>query len=190
VTARPPRPTVPGLAADVSDAREGSVRAFERIFRALAPAVASYLRWHGVSDVDGMTNEVFAQVHRKLASFSGDEQGFRSWVFTIAHHRMVDDRRRAARRPLVADLVAVEDSAVTGDAEEDAFAVLGDTRVRELLESLSPDQRAVLLLRIVADLPIEDVARTLGKPPGAVKALQHRGLASLRRHLEREGHPV
>ena len=55
--------------------------------------------------------------------------------------------------------------------------------VRDLLAVLSPDQREVVLLRIVADLSVEEVARLLDKREGAVKALQHRALAALRRHL-------
>ncbi len=64
--------------------------------------------------------------------------------------------------------------------------MLSDQRLRVLLDGLSPDQRDVLLLRIVADLSIEDVAATLGKRRGAVKSLQHRALATLRRQLDRE----
>jgi RNA polymerase sigma factor (sigma-70 family) len=176
-----------GLEADVSAACEGSVAAFERIYHTLAPSVASYLRWHGVADPGDLTNEVFLQVHRRLGSFSGDESGFRSWVFTIAHRRMVDERRRMARRPKVEAGVEVSETVAVADAEEEALAALGDERLRELLVTLSEDQRAVVLLRIVADLSIEEVAQTVGKRPGAVKALQHRALATLRRQLEPEG---
>jgi RNA polymerase sigma factor (sigma-70 family) len=175
-----------GLDVLVESARAGSVSAFERIYRALAAQVRSYLRWHRVSDPDGLTNDVFAQVHRKLGSFEGDEQGFRSWVFTIAHHRMIDDRRRSQRQPVVDAAVEVEDSRSAGDVEDDALAVMGSDRVRDLLAVLSPDQRAVVLLRVVADLSVEEVATILGKREGAVKALQHRAMASLRRHLARQ----
>lgn len=174
-----------GLAEVVAAAQGGSVPAFEEIYRELAPTVASYLRWNGVSDVESLTNEVMAQVHRNLGRFSGDGAAFRSWVFTIAHHRMVDDRRTTSRRPVLAD-AEIRDSAITGDAELDALEVLSDQDLRDLLEVLSPDQRDVVLLRIVADLSIDDVAAALGKRTGAVKSLQHRALATLRRHLERE----
>src|SRR5262245_42709705 len=87
------------LAPLVSAAQNGCSASFELIYRRLAGQVASYLRWHRASDPDGRTNDVFAQVHRNLAGFAGDEQGFRSWLFTIAHHRMIDDRRRASRQP-------------------------------------------------------------------------------------------
>ena len=68
--------------------------------------------------------------------------------------------------------------------EENAFAVLAHEEVRGMLAVLSPDQRDVVLLRIVADLSVEEVARLTGKREGAVKALQHRALAALRRHLD------
>jgi RNA polymerase sigma-70 factor (ECF subfamily) len=169
----------------VSEARQGSIKAFDDIYRSLAGQVASYLRWHRATDPDGLTNDVFAQVHRNLPRFEGDEQGFRSWVFTIAHHRMIDDRRRANRQPRLQDDVGVEEHMGLGDVEDEAFAVLAHDRVRDLLTVLSPDQRDVVLLRIVADLSVEEVARMLDKREGAIKALQHRALAALRRHLDR-----
>lgn len=174
----------PRLASLVVDARAGCPRAFEGIYRLLAGQVASYLRWHRASDPDGLTNDVFAQIHRKLPAFEGDDQRFRSWVFTIAHHRMIDDRRVANRQPRVQGDETVGEKVHCGDVEEDAFAVLAHDHVRDLVAVLSPDQRDVVLLRIVADLSVEEVARLLDKREGAVKALQHRALAALRRHLD------
>ena len=98
---------------------------------------------------------------------------------------MIDDRRRANRQPLMQDDLGVEEHMGLGDVEDDAFAVLAHDRVRDLLTVLSPDQRDVVLLRIIADLSVEDVARLLDKREGAIKALQHRALAALRRHLDR-----
>jgi RNA polymerase sigma-70 factor (ECF subfamily) len=172
----------------VEAARNGSAVAFEQLYRSMAGQVSAYLRWHRATDPDGLTNDVFAQVHRNLARFSGDEQGFRSWVFTIAHHRMIDDRRRANRMPRVEDEAGVEEHMGTGDVEDDVLAWLAHDRVRDLLAVLSRDQREVLLLRIVADLPVDEVARILDKREGAIKALQHRALNALRRHIDR--HPV
>ena len=179
------RQHAPELSRLVSEARHGSIKAFDDIYRSLAGQVASYLRWHRATDPDGLTNDVFAQVHRNLPRFEGDEHGFRSWVFTIAHHRMIDDRRRANRQPQLQDELAVDEHMGLGDVEDDAFAVLAHDRVRDLLTVLSPDQRDVVLLRIIADLSVEEVARMLDKREGAIKALQHRALATLRRHLDR-----
>lgn len=174
------------LARDVDAARSGDVPAFERIYLLLAPSVASYLRFSGVADVESVTNEVMAQVHRNLHRFAGGGDAFRSWAFTIAHHRMVDDRRAASRRPTTVD-AQMEDTTEVGNAEDDALDLLGNERLRSLLERLSQDQREVLLLRIVADLSLDDVAMALGKRRGAIKSLQHRALATLRRQLDAEG---
>src|SRR5688500_1881022 len=130
------------MAGLVEAAQDGSVAAFERLYRSMASQVVSYLRWHRVSDPDGLTNDVFAQVHRKLRTFQGDEQGFRSWVFTIAHHRMIDDRRRSQRQPFVAGEIEAEDHRAMGDVEDDACALLSSEGGNELLDVLSPDQKS------------------------------------------------
>jgi RNA polymerase sigma factor (sigma-70 family) len=64
------------------------------------------------------------------------------------------------------------------------MAALGSERVRSLLEGLSPDQRTVLTLRVIGDLTVEQVAELIGKRPGAVKQLQRRALAALRKSLD------
>ena len=94
--------------------------------------------------------------------------------------------RAGGRRPTIAD-AEIHEANLVGNAEDEALDLLGNRRLRELLEGLSSDQRDVLLLRIVADLSLEDVAIALGKRRGAVKSLQHRALATLRRQLDREG---
>jgi RNA polymerase sigma-70 factor (ECF subfamily) len=175
----------PAVGVLVDAARTGSAVAFEQLYRAMAGQVSSYLRWHRASDPDGLTNDVFLQVHRNIDGFEGDEQHFRSWVFTIAHHRMIDDRRRSHRQPRVDGDAGIDEHVGTGDVEDDVLAWLAQDRIRELLAVLSSDQRDVVLLRIVADRSVEDVARILGKREGAVKALQHRALAALRRHIDR-----
>jgi RNA polymerase sigma-70 factor (ECF subfamily) len=76
------------------------------------------------------------------------------------------------------------------DVEEEAARRLATERVRRLCDTLAPDQRDVLLLRMLADLTVDDIAEALGKTPGAVKALQRRGLAALRRQMQREGVPL
>jgi RNA polymerase sigma factor (sigma-70 family) len=69
------------------------------------------------------------------------------------------------------------------DPEELAFEPLEGSRLLPALQRLAPDQREVLLLRMAAELTIPEVAAALGKTTGAVKALQHRGLANLARAL-------
>jgi RNA polymerase sigma factor (sigma-70 family) len=163
----------------------GAPWAFDRLYRDLAPAVAGYLRLQGAPEPDDLASEAFIGVFSSLGGFAGDERAFRSWVFTIAHRRLTDERRRAGRRPVLAYAAEVE--AVGGDVEAEALGSLGTERVHRLCADLPPDQRAVLLLRLVADLTVEQTADVIGKSPGAVKQLQRRGLAAVRKQVEREG---
>jgi RNA polymerase sigma-70 factor (ECF subfamily) len=162
-------------------ARAGAEWAWERIYAELAPPVAGYLRAHGAADPEDLVGEVFLQVVRGLDRFSGPEPAFRAWVFTIAHRRLVDDLRRRSRRPVApAEPATIELAAGEGgDVTEEAFAGLDLERVHEAIAGLPPDQRSVLLLRIVGDLTIEQIAEAVGKRPGAVKALQRRALRRL-----------
>jgi RNA polymerase sigma-70 factor (ECF subfamily) len=138
------------------------------------------------AEPEDLVSEVFLGVFRGVSTFRGTEQQFRSWVFTIAHRRLQDERRRAARRPYL-ESVDPDVGALGGDVEREAFAALGEQWVIDVCAQLSADQRTVLLLRVVADQSVEEVARITGKSVGAVKALQRRALETLRRRLVREG---
>jgi RNA polymerase sigma-70 factor (ECF subfamily) len=164
-------------------ARAGAEWAWTRIYDDLAPKVVGYLRGHGAGDPEDVAGEVFLQVVRALPTFSGGEREFRAWVFTIAHRRLVDDLRRRGRRPVApADAGSVEHAAgAGGSVAADAELRMADAAVRAAIDELPTDQRSVMLLRIIGDLTIEEIARAVGKRPGAVKALQRRALLRLER---------
>jgi RNA polymerase sigma-70 factor (ECF subfamily) len=168
-------------------AHAGAPWAFERIFTALSPVVEGYLRVQGAAEPEDLTSDVFLAVLRNLDSFTGDEAGFRSWVFTIAHRRLLDARRRAVRRPPPSPLDEAPEGPASDDVEDVVARHLATVQVRELCERLLPDQRDVLLLRLLGRLTVDEVAAALGKSAGSVKALQRRGLQGIARLVEREG---
>jgi RNA polymerase sigma-70 factor (ECF subfamily) len=121
-------------------------------------------------------------VVRDIGRFGGNERAFCAWLFTIAHHRFLDGRRRARRRPC--EPVEQLPEVAQGDVGEEALGQIVHAEVMAVLSHLSSDQRAVLLLRIVGDLTVDQIGRAIGKRPGAVKALQRRALAAVRREIE------
>jgi RNA polymerase sigma-70 factor (ECF subfamily) len=168
-------------------ARLGAEWAWRALHRELAPAIVAYLRSHGSPEPEDLAGEVFLHLYRDLGRFDGGESQFRAFAFTIAHHRLVDDRRGRRRRPEeAAGGEVIEANAPDGDAEADAIDSLRSHEIRRLVAELSPDQRSVLLLGIMGGLNAEQVAAVLGKSAWAVRALQRRGLQSLRRRIARE----
>ncbi|SNS71917.1 RNA polymerase sigma-70 factor, ECF subfamily [Geodermatophilus saharensis] len=169
-------------------AQAGAAWGFEVLYRDLSPAVTGYLRLHGAQDPDDLASETFLAVFRGLGGFRGDEDALRSWVFTIAHRRLVDDWRRRSRRPqLTDDAGGLLPEAAGGDVEDDVLTRLGTEAVHRLCAGLPADQRSVLLLRVLADLTVEQVAAVMDRSVGSVKALQRRGLRRLRAELEPAG---
>ncbi len=176
--------TFPGV---LQAARAGADWAWSAIYDDLSPVVLGYLRAQRAAEPEDLTGEVFLQVVRDLHRFEGDEGDFRAWVFTIVRNRIVDAGRRRSRRPvdLVPEAPVVAD--VAADVETQVLERDAEGRVRAILGELRPDQRDVLLLRVLADLTVEETATVVGKSAGAVKALQRRGLASVERALAKEG---
>ena len=173
------------FASVLEAARAGADWAWKILYESLAPTVVGYLRARGAPDPDGVAGEVFCQLVRDIHRFQGDEDGFRSWVFVMAHHRLLDDLRRRRRRPeLPAEPAEFTTVAQAGDVESEVVDRRRAEEIREIIEELTPAQRDVLLLRIYGELSVEEVAAAIGKRAGAVKALQRRGLEAVRRRLE------
>lgn len=168
-------------------AQAGSPADLDVLYRRLVRPVAGYLRARGVAEVEDLTSDVFVAVLTGLGRFRGDEAQLRSWVLTIAHRRAVDHWRRSGRRAPTTELTDADgDLPTVPSAEEGALERIGGDEVARLLALLTVEQREVLALRIVADLTVEQVAQVVGRRPGAVKALQRRGLETIRARLARE----
>jgi RNA polymerase sigma-70 factor (ECF subfamily) len=170
--------------ATLAAAKRGDASGLERLYEDYRPAVLRFFRGRAV-DAEDLTSDVFVSVARNLGRFKGDESGFRSWVFTIAHRRLTDDRRRRARRP--SDPLPPERMAhhsLHGNSELDAMSLVETGDAISRIASLPQAQADVLLLRVVADLSVAQVARILGRNPEAVRALQYRALRRLARELD------
>jgi RNA polymerase sigma-70 factor (ECF subfamily) len=174
--------------SDLVAARRREPAAVARVYTAYAPAlfrffVAQVGNRHIAED---LTGAAFTAAIEALPGFRGPVEALGGWLFRIARHDLFDFRRRQSRArfdPLddVLDEAAV--AAGASDPEELAIDRVEGERVLAALGQLSPEQREVLLLRMAAGLTAPEVAKVLGKTTGAVRALQHRGLASLARAL-------
>ncbi len=169
----------------IGAARRGNQDAWAEIYHSLIGPLTGYLLRAGVTEADDVAAEVFLQMARDIHRFEGDDESFRSWVFVIAHRRMIDWRRKAETRPIVG--VPESDEPPGGDVEQEALQGIEFTSLPGILEQLTDDQREVLALRVVADLSVEETAKIMGRRVGAVKSLQHRALGAVKRAIDKGG---
>lgn len=180
----------PEFASLLAAAQTGAAWALRRLYDGLGPAVYGYARTQGSADPEGLVNDTFTRAFRRLPTYTGDEGQLRSWVFTIAHNLLIDERRRASRRPIESGpLPEGHRGETTASAEDAVIAALQEQRVQALLAQLPDDQREVLTLRLLGDLTIPQIAQLQSRSVGATKALQRRGLQRLRKLLG-EGVPL
>lgn len=150
--------------------------------------VSSYVQLRGSVEPDEITNDVFLGAFSRLESFAGDESALKSWLLTIAHRRLVDERRRRARTDMIAPTADISEfDRVGGDSEQEAMEVAGASWVRWICADLPSDQRDVVFLRAIFGLSLPQTAEIMGRSVGAIKQLQHRGLRALRSRCEKEG---
>jgi RNA polymerase sigma-70 factor (ECF subfamily) len=109
----------------------------------------------------------------------------------VAQRNVIDHLRARSRRPdeELTDLPPEEINA-QGDPADTVEGRDTLQRIQAALDQLSPDQAEVLRLRLIAGLSAPEVASVVGKTEGAVRALQHRGVATLARHIRRGTVPL
>jgi RNA polymerase sigma-70 factor (ECF subfamily) len=175
------------FAALVAAAKDGSDSAWTELLGPVAPKLVGYLRLRGSKDPEAAAGDVFVDVARRLGSFTGGRENFASWVFVIAHRRVIDEYRRDQVRPDEVHTEKPVEGGAVSSAEEEALLTLSGEAVADLLSDLTGPQRDAIYLRVVADLSVEETAKVMNRPVTSVKALQRRGLATLRRRIEDKG---
>ena len=170
----------------VERARLGDRAAIGDLYADLAPGVIGYMRGAGARDPEDLAGDVFLSMVRGLPDFEGDEAALRRWVFTIAHHRLIDMRRRETVRAVESPLTGNDDCPVVADPYDGVLDRLGAAPAVRALAQLTPEQRDVLLLRSVVGLSISDTASVLQRTPGSTKTIHRRAIAALSRLVDRE----
>ncbi len=160
-------------------ARGGDDDAWRELYLQHSSPVLGYLRSQRAPGAEDLLGEVWLQAVRDLDRFTGDDRGFRAWLLSIAHHRLLDARRSMARRPVEVGPDAGEARADTSTSAIPDAQLLAEQDLSELLEGLPERQRSLLYLRFVLDLPQAEVARVMGMSTPAVKMLQGRAVRAL-----------
>jgi RNA polymerase sigma-70 factor (ECF subfamily) len=161
-------------------AKTGASWAWFGLYREIAGPVTGFFRARGVADPESATGDVFFELSRDLETFEGSEESFTTLVFDIAYRRLLVEERHPKRnaRSALADRVLDR-------LQDEIEVVIDDTDgaipsgVKAAFETLQPEQRDVLSLRVVAGLTVEQTAKVIGTDVDAVKSAQRDGLTRI-----------
>ena len=167
----------------VEGVRSGDRDAIAAVYLELGPGLRGFLLRrvpHG-EVADDLVEQTFVELIEGGHRISGDGRALRAWLYRAARNNLLDWRKRAERRSdhQLTDRVLVEREAAEPTAEEQVVAGTVDPELLAALAQLTRDQREVIELRLVAGLPVAEVAAITGRSVGAVKQLQHRGVRRL-----------
>jgi RNA polymerase sigma-70 factor, ECF subfamily len=167
----------------IDGVRRGDRDAIAAVYLETAPALRGFLRrrvGHG-EIADDLVEQTFVELLEGCRRIRGDGRSLRAWLYRAALNNLRDWRKRADRRSdhtlTSAHVDALESTEGDPVAHADAQAV--DAELLAALAVLTPEQREVIELRLVAELPLAQVAKITGRTVGAVKALQHRAVRAL-----------
>jgi len=166
-------------------AQAGDGRAIEWLFVRLQPRLLRFLNAQEARAADDIAGDLWLAVATQISAFEGGWSEFRSWVFSIARRRLADHRRTAVRRRTDVTEAAVFDLRPSSETTEELVldALSGQEAAAMIASSLRSEQAEVLLLRLLGDLDVDQVARIMNHTPNWVRVTQHRALRNLARRL-------
>lgn len=174
-------------------ARAGDERAFADLWRRFHPRLRRYLRVvDPSSDAEDLASITWLDVVRGLHRFEGGEEQFLAWLFTIARHRVYDQRRNAARRVRTVAAETLEEPLdLRSDPQELTEAAAATEAALAMLATLPDDQAEVVALRVIAGFDVNTVAELTGRKAGTVRVITHRAMRKLAEKVAAdEGSPV
>jgi RNA polymerase sigma-70 factor, ECF subfamily len=169
-----------GFPKVLAAAADGDGAAFAALWRDSHPPLLRYLWVASGEAAEDLASDVWLDVARRLAKFKGNEPEFRGWLFTLARRKVIDKHRHEARHPEspTGDMEPL-DRAASDDTFDAAAEGLSTTAALRLIASLPREQAEIIVLRVVVGLEAKEVARIVGKSPGAVRIAAHRALQTL-----------
>jgi len=170
----------------ITRAKSGDAGAFGELYTRYAGLILRYLyvRLREQESAQDLTQEVFVRVIKGIGGFEyRGEKSFLGWLYTIAGNVLIGQarRKRAVSTPLDESLDLVDPH-----GEDAVHSIFDRVALQQAIIQLTEDQQQVLALKFFADMTNQEIATTLNRTEGAVKALQHRALHALQQILERE----
>lgn len=168
--------------------QEGEEEAFEELYNMFVQDLYRYTASRIPDDqASDLVSEMFFRIWKKLPDFEGHAHAqFRAWMFTIAHHRIIDFYRTNKETLPLEETIEIEDENTLTDPRHQLATEVDFDRTQDALRKLPQKQQEALILRYINDISLTDIADIMQEKEGNVRILLHRGLKRLRELLETE----
>ena len=177
-------PPLPDESRLVNQAKSGNPEAFARLYDAYVERVSRYIyfRVSGDCDMEDLVSQVFLKAWENLDRYQAGTSPFIAWLYTIARNLVIDHyRTKKNTLPLEEATAFPSDLELPDETAEMKFSL---EAMRDALQVLSKDQQQALILKYIAGLPNDSIAKILSKQEGTVRGLQMRGLQTLAKYMK------
>lgn len=177
---------LPEEARLVDLAKAGDSQAFARLYDAYVERVSRYIyfRISDENDMEDLVSQVFLKAWEKLDYYKAGGSPFIAWLYTIARNLVIDHHRMKKNvLPLDEALALPSDMEMPDEQVQLHFDL---EAMRDALQCLSADQQQALILKYIAGLPNDSIAKIMNKQEGTVRGLQMRGLQTMARHMKQK----
>ena len=179
------------LEVTIESAEQGTDQGIVTLFRSFNPQLLRFLKNQAPNQYEDIASETWLAIAKGIANFNGNPHDFRSWMFSIARRKLVDHYRTAGKSKIAFENLRTrfsqEQSLNEADSSSEAAIsnLSAESAIEELVNQLPPHHAEVLLLRILGELSVEEVAKIVEKSPEAVRVIQYRALNSLSKKFKR-----
>jgi RNA polymerase sigma-70 factor (ECF subfamily) len=167
-------------------AKNGDANAFGLLYDGYIERIYRYIYFRVTDDetAEDLTSQVFSKAWENLDRYKPSGAPFIAWLYTIARNAVID-HFRTRKETVALDEVASLSSA--GPSPDEVVELHFETEaLRDALQSLTDEQQQVVVLKFIAGMTTDEIAKQLGKRPSAIRALQMRGLQALARQMEKK----
>ena len=168
----------------IEKAKSGNPDAFAKLYDAYVERVSRYVYFRVTDDCDmeDLVSQVFLKAWENLDRYKTGKSPFVAWLYTIARNLVIDHYRMKRNNLPLEDVIAIPSPLEMPD--EMAQTHFDLEAMRDGLQALSKDQQQALVLKYIAGLPNDSIAKIMNKQEGTVRGLQMRGLQTLAKYMK------
>ncbi len=166
----------------VNRCKKGDMKAFSHIYSSYVKKIYDYIYYKTFhrETAEDITSHTFMKALENITGFNPGQGSISSWLYTIARNAVTDHYRKARKTVNIDD---IWDLAGDDDPEIDAINREAFQRIQDYLNSLTPDKRSIIIMRVWQDMSYKEISRITGKTEAQCKMTFYRAIEKLKQQI-------